>query len=106
MPWFKKPKYTLLKSAAARDRIPEGLWTKCDNCVEVIVTKEFDENLKVCRKCGHHHKLSARERIELLTDEGTFKEMFQSVQPTDALGFVDSKAYPDRLKKAQQSSGY
>lgn len=106
MKWFKKEKYTLLKSSAARDRIPEGLWTKCDNCVEVIVTREFEENLKVCRKCGHHHKMSARERIALLTDDGTFKEMFTSVQPTDALGFVDSKAYPDRLKKAQASSGY
>lgn len=106
MAWFKKEKYTTLNPPQMRDRIPEGLWTKCDNCLEMCVTSDFEENLKVCKKCGHHHRMSARERIALLADADSFQEMFNEVQPTDPLKFVDSKDYASRLKKAQSSSGY
>ena len=106
MAWFKKEKYTTLQPPVLRDRIPEGLWTKCDNCLEMAVGSDFEANLKVCAKCGHHHRLTARDRIDLLADAGTFREMFTEVQPTDALGFVDSKDYKSRLKKAAESSGY
>ena len=106
MAWFKKEKYSTLTTPVMRDRIPEGLWTKCDNCFEMMVTKDFEENLKVCKKCNHHHRISARERITLLTDEGSFEEMFTNIQPTDALGFVDSKEYTKRLAAAQSTSGY
>lgn len=106
MPWFKKAKYSTLQPSVKRDRIPEGLWTKCENCFELMLTPDFVENLRVCKHCNHHHRVSARERIELLADEGSFKEMFQSIQPTDALNFVDSKEYPVRLKAARKKSGY
>jgi acetyl-CoA carboxylase carboxyl transferase subunit beta len=106
MAWFKKEKYTTLAPTVARDRIPEGLWTKCDSCFAPVVTKDFEENLSVCPKCGHHHKISARDRIKLLTDPDTFEEMFTNIQPTDPLGFVDSKDYASRLKAAQKKSGY
>ena len=106
MPWFKKDKYTTLKPAVMLDRIPEGLWTKCEKCYAPVVTKDFEENLNVCPKCGFHHKLGARDRVDLLMDEGTFTEMFTNVQPTDPLKFVDSKDYASRLKAAQKKSGY
>lgn len=106
MAWFKKEKYTTLKPPVMKDRIPEGLWTKCENCFNLVLTKDFEENLKVCKKCNHHHRLTARERIAMLADEGTFQEMFSNVQPTDPLGFVDSKPYSERLKAAQKASGH
>ncbi|MCX7624848.1 MAG: acetyl-CoA carboxylase, carboxyltransferase subunit beta [Candidatus Sumerlaeaceae bacterium] len=106
MVWFKKEKYTTLKPPVMKDRIPEGLWTKCENCFNMVLTKDFEENLKVCKKCNHHHRLSARERIAMLADEGTFQELFAHIKPTDPLGFVDSKPYSERLKSAQKSSGY
>ncbi len=107
MPWFKKAKYsTLQPSLEKRDRIPEGLWTKCENCFELMLTKDFEENLKVCKRCSHHHRISARERIALLTDGDSFQEMFNNIQPTDALNFVDSKDYASRLRAAQAKSDY
>jgi acetyl-CoA carboxylase carboxyl transferase subunit beta len=106
MAWFKKEKYTTLKPPMMKDRIPEGLWTKCENCFAVTVTREFEENLRVCRKCNHHHRFSARDRIALIADEGTFQDMFTNIQPTDALKFVDSKDYASRIKSAQKSSKY
>jgi acetyl-CoA carboxylase carboxyl transferase subunit beta len=105
MAWFKKEKYTTLKAPVNKDRIPTGLWTKCENCFEMVVSKDFDENLRVCKKCGYHHRLTARERIDLITDANSFREMFQEIQPTDSLGFVDSKDYASRLKGARKS-GY
>jgi len=106
MAWFKKEKYTTLKPPVMKDRIPEGLWTKCENCFHMVLTKDFEENLKVCKKCNHHHRLTARERIAMIADEGTFNELFNNVHPTDPLNFVDSKPYPARLKSAQAASGH
>jgi acetyl-CoA carboxylase carboxyl transferase subunit beta len=106
MAWFKKEKYTTLKPPVMKDRIPEGLWTKCESCFNLVLTKDYEENLKVCKKCGHHHKMSARERIAMLADAGTFSEMFTNIKPTDPLQFIDSKPYGERLKAAQKSSGY
>ncbi len=106
MPWFKKAKYSTLQPSVKRDRIPEGLWTKCENCFELILTADFIENLHVCKQCNHHHRISARSRIELLTDEGSFQELFNNIQPMDALQFEDSKKYSVRLKAAAAKSGY
>ncbi|MCX7019361.1 MAG: acetyl-CoA carboxylase, carboxyltransferase subunit beta [bacterium] len=105
MAWFKKERYTTLKPPEMRDRIPEGLLTKCEECYAPIVTKDFEENLRVCKRCGRHHRMSARERVNLLADAGSFTEMFKNIQSTDPLKFVDSKAYPDRIRSAQKS-GY
>jgi len=106
MPWFKKAKYSTLQPSERRDRIPEGLWTKCENCFELMLSNEFAENLKVCRRCNHHHRITARERIALLTDNDSFTELFNNIQPTDALKFVDSKDYASRLKVAQAKGDY
>lgn len=106
MSWFKKAKYSTLQPSERRDRIPEGLWTKCEKCFELSLTRDFVENLKVCRKCNHHHRVNARDRIALLTDKDSFTELFQNIQPTDALNFVDSKPYISRLEAARKKSGY
>ena len=76
--------------------IPEGLWTKCPSCEQVLYTEELRDSLMVCPKCGHHMRIKARERVENFTQE---------VQPTDPLKFVDSKPYPVRLAQAQQKTG-
>jgi acetyl-CoA carboxylase carboxyl transferase subunit beta len=104
--WFKKEKYTKLTPPKNRDRFPEGLWTKCENCLAMMLTSEFEAALKVCRSCGHHHRLTAQERIAMLADAGSFEERFREIQPVDALNFVDTKDYRSRLKDAQRKSGY
>jgi acetyl-CoA carboxylase carboxyl transferase subunit beta len=104
--WFKKEKYTKLTPPKNRDRFPEGLWTKCENCLAMMLTTEFEAALKVCRSCGHHHRLTARERIAILADAGSFEERYTEIQPMDALNFVDTKDYRSRLKDAQRKSGY
>lgn len=105
MAWFKKPQYTTLQQPKKKDRIPDGMWWKCPECVSIIYSKDFEDNFKVCTKCGYHTVLSAKERIAFLFDEGTFVEDNQNIKPTDPLKFVDSKKYKDRLKNYQERTG-
>lgn len=79
-------------------------WLKCTHCHEMIHTKELTENLNCCPKCDYHYRLSVYERIESLADSNTFQEKFDELRPVDALNFVDTETYPDRLTKAEQKS--
>ena len=88
-----------------RDAYPPDLWTKCPGCAEMLFNKQLDKSLRVCPHCGHHFRIPARTRIEQLVDGGSFVERDADLSPVDALGFVDLKAYPDRLMAAQLSTG-
>jgi len=106
MSWLQKLLPPKIKRAeGARKSIPEGLWRKCPSCEAVLYATDLEQNLSVCPKCGHHHRLKARERLDLLLDpEGRF-EIGGEVIPLDALKFKDSKRYPDRLAAAHEETG-
>ncbi len=80
------------------------LWTKCQGCNELLYTSELKKNHSVCKHCGHHHRLTAQERIDLLTDYGSFLEIDDNILPSDPLNFKDLKPYKDRLKEAEKTS--
>lgn len=80
-------------------------WIKCTKCEEMIHANELQSNHNCCPKCEHHYRLSATQRVELLADEGTFKELFTEIHPKDPLNFVDSEPYAQRLDKAQKKTG-
>jgi acetyl-CoA carboxylase carboxyl transferase subunit beta len=85
--------------------IPDGLWIKCVTCKEIIYAKKLTEGNKICPKCGHHYRLSARERITMLCDEGTFRELDPDMVPGDPLEFVDGVPYPEKQVRAKKKSG-
>lgn len=99
--WFKKLKEQKLQKKV---KIPEGLWVKCDNCKEIVYKKEIDKNLKVCPKCDYHFRISAKERIELLADTGSFVEFDADMCSGDPLNFKDSLTYPERLQANRNKS--
>lgn len=102
MPLFpRKPKYTIVKVARKRD-IPEDLWTKCEDCGDLIYNKKLDENLRVCPKCGFHFSLGAYDRVKLLIDEGTFKEMDATMESLDPIAFEGPKTYKAKVKQDQE----
>lgn len=108
MSWLKKllpPKIKRENGAPRRTNLPEGLWSKCPACEAVLYTTDLENNLQVCPKCGHHHRLKARQRLDLLLDPEGRVEIGAEVLPTDSLKFKDSKTYPARLKEASESSG-
>ena len=85
--------------------IPEGVWTKCDSCGQVLYRAELERNLEVCPKCDHHMRMSARRRLHTLLDEGSDLELGSELEPKDVLKFKDSKKYKDRLTAAQKLTG-
>jgi acetyl-CoA carboxylase carboxyl transferase subunit beta len=105
MAWFKKEKTPKQPVEEKRIRIPGGLWVKCDNCREIIYKKEVLRNANVCPKCNYHFRISARERLQILFDNGLYEEFDRDIQPSDPLSWKDTKPYKDRLKAYQESTG-
>ena len=100
MAWFKKEKGALPKKV----KVPEGLWVKCETCKEIVYRREVEKNLKVCPKCNYNFRISARERILLLIDEGNFHEIGNNLSTIDPLNFKDQISYKERLKGSQKKS--
>ncbi len=103
MALFGKPKYTIVK--IKRKEIPEGLWTKCEECSTALYNKALDENLKVCPKCGYHFTLGAYERITTIIDKDTFVEYDKDMISGDPLEFKGPKTYKDKLIQDQEATG-
>ncbi len=109
MSWLTKllpPKIKREQGAPQRrGTLPEGLWSKCPACEAVLYATDLLNNLQVCPKCGHHHRINARQRIDLLLDPDGRSEIGGEVLPVDSLKFKDSKKYPDRLMEANRDTG-
>ncbi|MGV3346035.1 acetyl-CoA carboxylase, carboxyltransferase subunit beta [Enterobacteriaceae bacterium LUAb1] len=105
MSWIERilNKSTITPSGKAS--IPEGVWTKCDSCSQVLYRAELERNLGVCPKCDHHMRMHGRDRLLTLLDEGSSTELGSELEPKDLLKFRDSKKYKDRLVAAQKDSG-
>jgi acetyl-CoA carboxylase carboxyl transferase subunit beta len=98
MAWFRRSKENI--SGAQKKDLPEGLWAKCDSCGEIIHKPALEQNLWVCQKCGFHFRISSKDYIAILMDQGSFKEMDKKMTSKDSLGFVDTKPYKDRIKES------
>ena len=99
----KKPK---LAGAKSRKRdIPEGIWTKCKKCSNMIYDKELDTNLKVCPRCQFHFPISARERIHALVETCSFEENDASMESVDVLHFTGPSSYAAKLEQYQKTTG-
>ncbi len=84
------------------DALPDGLWTKCPGCGEILFNKELEKNLRVCGKCSYHYRLSAWERIGVTADDGAFKELDGNLVPVNPLDFPE---YDAKIAKGRASSG-
>lgn len=88
------------------NRVPEGLWTRCEECAEVIYQPDLEANLNVCPKCEYHMRLSARRRLETFLDTTPAPaELGDDIGPVDRLKFRDVRRYRDRLRDSQKSTG-
>jgi acetyl-CoA carboxylase carboxyl transferase subunit beta len=104
MEWFKrKPKPP--PPTSDRLELPDGLWTKCNSCGEIIYVKELEKNLWVCNRCDYHFRIKYTNYLEILTDDDSFREFDSSLVSLDPLGFRDSKKYPDRISDTRQKTG-
>lgn len=104
MAFFQRKK---LSGATPRTKsIPDGLWMKCPGCQDTVYRTEVEENMMVCPKCGYHYRLSARTRIALLSDPGSFQETHLNLETVDPLEFtVGEETYRERILRAKKQSG-
>lgn len=103
MEWFRKVKEGLISQK--KKEIPDGLWTKCEGCGEIIYMKELEKSFWVCKSCGFHFKLKSRDYINILLDKGNLEEYDKNLTSADPLKFKDSKRYPDRVKDSKKKTG-
>ena len=92
-------------SNSRKANVPEGVWTKCTSCEQVLYRDELKRHLEVCPKCGHHMRIDARERLLALLDKDSAQEIAEELEPKDILKFKDLKKYKDRLSAAQKETG-
>lgn len=104
--WFRQKKKPEAQNGEERAvRVPEGLWTKCESCGQIMFSQTVAENGQVCPKCNYHFRISARERLESLFDEGAYEEFDSEVAAVDPLEFKDTKRYAERLTAYQRQTG-
>lgn len=96
MGWLNREPAKLQESSEKKS-IPSGVWEKCQDCNEIILATDFEENHRVCPSCGFHHRFPGEERIELLIDRETFFEWDHDIASSDPLNFDDGRRYSDRL---------
>jgi acetyl-CoA carboxylase carboxyl transferase subunit beta len=104
MAWFRRSKQNISSDGQKKD-IPDGMWTKCPECNEIIHKKLLEQNLYTCFKCSYHFRIGSKEYFKILLDEGSFKEMDKKLRSVDPLGFVDSKKYSARLDDTIKKTG-
>jgi acetyl-CoA carboxylase carboxyl transferase subunit beta len=99
---FVRPK---IRALVQKSDVPDNLWDKCAGCGKMLFHRELQANLMVCQHCGHHMRLSAKRRLELLFDNGEYHTIELPAISRDPLKFRDLKRYGDRLKEAQARTG-
>src|SRR5512139_1259004 len=107
MSWLEKllPPKIQQTDPSERRSVPEGLWIKCPSCESVLYKTDLEQNVNVCPKCDHHHRIGARDRLNAFLDAEGRYEVGHEVLAVDVLKFKDSKKYPERLKAALETTG-
>ncbi|MEQ1805031.1 MAG: acetyl-CoA carboxylase, carboxyltransferase subunit beta [Burkholderiaceae bacterium] len=107
MSWLEKllPSKIQPTDPSERRTVPEGLWIKCPACETVLYKTDLEQNVNVCPKCGQHHRIAARSRLDAFLDAEGRYEIGQEVLPVDPLKFKDSRKYPERLRDALEQTG-
>jgi acetyl-CoA carboxylase carboxyl transferase subunit beta len=105
MAWFARSK-DKIDTADKRetDNMPDGMWTKCPDCKEILYKKQLEDNLFTCPKCEKHFRIGSKEYFDILFDEGSFEELASNLVPADPLKFTDTKGYPARVVDARKKS--
>lgn len=100
---YVRPKIRSL--VGARTDVPDNLWHQCPSCEQMLFHRDLSENLCVCGHCGHHMRLPARQRMDLLFGKGAYREVDVPGSAMDPLKFRDRKRYGDRLRDSRSATG-
>ncbi|MGL4632604.1 MAG: acetyl-CoA carboxylase, carboxyltransferase subunit beta [Leadbetterella sp.] len=105
MSWFKRTEKGINTPTEHKREAPDGLWYQCNECKNIMHTREHKANAYTCIHCNYHEKIGSEPYFQLLFDEGEFTELDANMTSGDPLGFIDTKAYTDRIKTTISKSG-
>ncbi|MGH7110210.1 MAG: acetyl-CoA carboxylase, carboxyltransferase subunit beta [Stellaceae bacterium] len=105
MNWLSNYVLPKIRAAVGRKEVPDNLWHKCPACEQMLFHRDLAANLNVCRNCGHHLRLGAVARLDLLFGEGAWTRIELPKTPVDPLRFRDRRRYAERLREAQAAHG-
>jgi len=100
-----KPGYKKLNPKARKSKMPDGLWTKCEDCGDIIFNKTLEESFMVCPKCNYHLVIGIKERIKITLDADSFEEIDRDMASMDPLEFQGPKTYKEKLKLDKETTG-
>ena len=103
MSWFLRSKANITEET--QKAMPDGLWTKCPTCSEIMYKTDMEEGLFTCKKCSYHFRIGSKEYIRIILDEGSFEETNQNIRSKDPLEFTDTKDYPTRIAESYKKTG-
>ncbi len=103
MAWFKRSKDNIASDTQKRD-VPDGTWIKCPECSEMMHKMQWEANMYLCTKCGHHFRIGSEEYFRILLDADSFKEMDKKLRSVDPLNFEDTKPYKTRINDTMKST--
>ncbi|HET6638783.1 MAG TPA: acetyl-CoA carboxylase, carboxyltransferase subunit beta [Gemmatimonadota bacterium] len=103
MTWFKRDRKKI--ETTEKKELPGDLWQKCPACGDILYRKELAQRAWICSKCGHHFRVAADDYLEILLDPGTFEEFDADLESVDALEFVDTRPYRERLEQYRERTG-
>lgn len=104
MGWFKRSKQNISPESKKSD-IPDGQWSKCGDCGEIVHNKQLEQNSSICPKCGYHFRIGSQQYFELIFDGGEFKELDKRMRSADPLEFTDTKNYAERVVATIKKTG-
>ena len=102
---FRRPNIELEDAGmntSAQPESPNALYVSCPKCKAMCADTDLQSNASVCPSCGHHFRIGARRRIELIADEGSFEELWKDLRGEDRLQF---EGYAAKLEQARAQSG-
>lgn len=105
MSWFKRTSKGIQTPTELKRETPDGLWYQCPECKNIMHTREHKQNAFTCVHCNYHDKIGSEAYFQILFDEGSYTELDKDMVSADPLNFVDTKAYPDRIKSTVAKSG-
>jgi len=105
MVWFKRKKEGITTKTSNKKEAPDGLWTKCIKCKQLILDRTLQKQFHVCMYCDYHLRIGSKEYFRILFDDNQYTEICVDLESIDMLEFIDLKTYPDRLKAAKKKTG-
>ncbi len=101
--WFRRQSAKI--KTTDKLEIAEGMWLKCPQCKEVLYRTMLEESHYICTNCTHHFRINSDDYIQLLVDNGKYKDIAKDVQSVDPLNFQATKKYTDQIQDAQSKTG-